>query len=170
MAKRLTVLELADARAEMALAAAAESTLESAKVADRERSGCLVTQRGRIIRKRKVAGQYVSQARNIDHGVSVTQRPVVQVKPAPEVAAWDAMVKADRVLVRMGCRSALVKVIKDVPKSTAIQCGYCGEYPDWSNEQVKQFHSYNGNERRVECAVDGAPSRMRAMVAASTAE
>ena len=121
MAKRLTVLELEARRADMALVAAAESTLESYKVADRERRGCLVTQRGRIIRKRKVGGQYVSQATNIDHGVSVTRRPTVQVKPAPEIAAWNAMVKADRVLVSMGCRSALVKVVKGVRSATAME-------------------------------------------------
>lgn len=122
MAKRLTMDELAHRRDVAALFAAAESTLESAKVADREKSGCLVTQSGRIIRKRKVAGQYVSQARNIDHGVSVTHRPLVQVKPAAEVRAWDAMVAADRVLVAAGCRSALVKVVKkDQPVNTPFE-------------------------------------------------
>lgn len=113
---------MANTKRELELALAqAESILESAKVADRERSGCLITQRGRIIRKRKVGGQYVSQLKNIDHGVSGTQRPIVQVVPSPEIRAWDAMVKADRAMVAMGCRSALVKVIKGVRPVTTME-------------------------------------------------
>lgn len=120
MGKLLTMQDIEKRREVAVLIAAAESTVESAKVADRERSGCLITQSGRVIRKRKVAGQYVSQLRNIDHGVSVTQKAVVPVKPAAEVSAWDAMVKADRAIVACGGRSALVKVIKGVPRQDAV--------------------------------------------------
>jgi hypothetical protein len=39
-------------------------------------------------------------------------------KPAPEITAWNAMVKADRILIAAGQRSVLVKVIKGVPSPT----------------------------------------------------
>lgn len=121
MGNKLTVQELAVQREEIALLAAAESTLEGFKIADRERSGCLVTQRGRLIRKRKREGAYVSEVKSTLHSASVTQRSQVQVQPGVEVRAWNAMVKADRVLVAMGCRSALVKVIKGVRSATALE-------------------------------------------------
>lgn len=116
MAKRLTVDELAVRRERATLLAAVESTLQAAEIADRERSGCLLAASGRIVRKRKQSdGQYASVVKSTLHSVSTTSKPQVQVKPGAEVLAWDAMVKADRVLVAAGCRSALVKVVKQAP-------------------------------------------------------
>ena len=115
MGKRLTVQGLAEKREQAALVGAVESTLEALKIADREQSGCLITQRGRLIRKRKVGVQYVSQVASMMHSVSVAQKSLVQVRPGAEVQAWNAMVKADKAIVLAGGRSMLVKVVKRQP-------------------------------------------------------
>lgn len=118
MAKRLTVNELAALRDRRALDAAVESTLASADIADRERSGLLMRGNGTLVRKRKRDGVYVSAVKSTARGVSVTSKPQVQVVPGAEVRAWDAMVKADRRMVALGCRSMLVKVVKGERRPT----------------------------------------------------
>ena len=117
MSKHMTVQDLAAWREIDALHAAAESTLEAAKIADRERSGLLMRGNGTLVRKRKREGVYVSAVKSVGFGVSGTNRPQVQCVPGVEVRVWDAMVKADRMLVAMGCRSSLVKRATDAQLS-----------------------------------------------------
>lgn len=109
MPKRLTVMELDARRAEIALRGAVESTIEAAEIADRERSGLLMRGNGTLVRKRKHDGVLVSATKSVGFGVSGTNRAQVPTRPAVEVLAWDAMVKADRRMVALGCRSMLVK-------------------------------------------------------------
>ena len=112
MAKRLTVEDLAAKRAMATAIAAVESTVESYKVAGRERSGCLIRQNGKIVRKRKRNGVYVSAVQSMMHSTSVKLGNQMPGK-AVEIIVRDSIIRTQPEL--------LVKVIKGVPKSTAIQ-------------------------------------------------
>lgn len=103
MGKRLTVQELAVRREQAALIGAVESTIEAAKIANRERSGCLITQRGRIIRKRKFAGVYASAVKSTLHSVSTKLGSQVPGR-ALEVAVRDSIIRTMPAL--------LVRVVK----------------------------------------------------------
>ena len=124
MGKLLTMSELEARRESAALIAAAESTLEAAKIADRERSGLLMRQNGTVVRKRKRDGVYVSAIHSKGHSTSVTKRSQVQVRPGAEVLAWDAMVRADRQMVAAGCKSLLVKVVKGNRPATLAETAH----------------------------------------------
>jgi hypothetical protein len=89
----------------------------------RERRGLTLQPSGRLAAKRNWIGTEVngeratpaSQGTQRGHSRSVK---LWKGKPAPEITAWNAMVKADRILIAAGQRSVLVKVIKGVPSPT----------------------------------------------------
>lgn len=97
--------------------AAGRITEDEYKDAVRERAGRLLGGSGRLLPKRAWIGTEVngeralpaSQAAQRGHSRSVK---LYSGKPAPEVQVRDMQIAYDRERVAMGCRSALVKVVK----------------------------------------------------------
>lgn len=97
------------------------------KLAVRERSGRTLSQTGNLRPKRgwigsEVNGERVSPASNAVSRPYSRSVKAYDGKPAPEVQERDIRVKYDRQMVAMGCRSALVKVVKNPHKGCAVTC------------------------------------------------
>jgi hypothetical protein len=91
------------------------------KAAVRERSGRMLGSSGRLLPKRGWIGTEVNGERALPASQSAQRGHARSVKlwngkPAPEVQLRDMQIAYDRERVAMGCRSALVRVVKGVSK------------------------------------------------------
>lgn len=138
MAKRLTISELATKRETAALIGAVESTIEAAKIADRERSGCLVRQNGSIVRKKKRDGVYVSAVRSMMHSTSTKIGSQVPGR-CLEVVVRDSIIRtAPGLLVKVvkGPRHVTIGDVATVEILTDMQPSKDTDLMAWLKQRV----------------------------------
>jgi hypothetical protein len=105
--------------------AAGRITKDEYKTAVKERSGRTISQTGRLLPKRAWIGTEVNGERALPAS-QASQRGMSRSvkhyngKPAPEVQERDLLIAYDRERVAMGCRSALVKVVKGSKPATML--------------------------------------------------
>lgn len=90
-----------------------------------ERSGRTISQTGRLLPKRawigtEVNGERALPASNANQRGMSRSVKLWNGKPAPEVQERDLKIAYDRSRVAMGCRSALVKVVKGKQPTTVL--------------------------------------------------